>query len=404
MAFSIITLTTDFGQADGYVGTMKGVMLARAPQARLVDLSHEIAPQDVLAGAFVLARAYRYFPPETIHVAVIDPGVGTSRRALLLETAQGRFIGPDNGLFSLVLRETVALATGWAGGRAARAEGEDAATVVPASRFPQAAETRERGVAEREWPNPVAARERPPGVRVRRRWSRRPGSRKGRSARATSGSERAEARTRPALRAAGRSPQGRPSGSGAALPEGPADVPALWHPGFDLSAALRSAPAERLPRAYVLNNPIYWLEGPGATFHGRDVFAPVAAHLAAGEPPERLGTPIPLESLALLPDLTPTLHANAVEGRVIAVDRFGNLITNIAAGLLSALGSLEALEVRLGALRLVGVQSAYGAVPAGEPLALINSAGLLEIAVTNGNAAQSFQAGVGAAVHCRPAY
>ncbi|HEX6780287.1 MAG TPA: SAM-dependent chlorinase/fluorinase, partial [Ktedonobacterales bacterium] len=160
MALSIITLTTDFGQADGYVGTMKGVMLARAPQAQLVDLSHEIAPQDVLAGAFVLARAYRYFPPQTIHLAVIDPGVGTSRRALLLETAQGRFIGPDNGLFSLVLRETVALAIGWTGS--------------------------------------------------------------------------------------------------------PADVPALWHPAFDLAAALHSAPIERLPRAYALTNADYWLPGRAA--------------------------------------------------------------------------------------------------------------------------------------------
>jgi S-adenosylmethionine hydrolase len=298
MVLSIITLTTDFGQADGYVGTMKGVILARAPQARLVDLSHEIAPQDILAGAFVLARAYRYFPPETIHVAVVDPGVGTSRRALLLETAQGRFVGPDNGLFSLVLRETVALAIGWIGA--------------------------------------------------------------------------------------------------------PADVPALWHPGFDLAASLRSTPTERLPRAYALTNADYWLEGPGATFHGRDVFAPVAAHLAAGEPPERLGTPIPLASLVLLPNLTPTLHADAIEGRVIAVDRFGNLITNIAAGLLRALGALETLEVKLGTLRLVGVQAAYGAVPAGEPLALINSAGLLEIAVTNGSAVQTFQESVGASVQCRP--
>ena len=298
MALEIITLTTDFGQADGYVGTMKGVILARAPQARLVDLSHEIAPQDVLAGAFVLARAYRYFPLETIHVAVVDPGVGTSRRAVLLETAQGRFVGPDNGLFSLVLRETVALATGWVGL--------------------------------------------------------------------------------------------------------PANVPALWHPGFDLAAALRDTPAERLPRAYALTNADYWLEGPGATFHGRDVFAPVAAHLAAGEPPERLGMPVPLTSLVLLPNLTPTLYADTIEGRVIAVDRFGNLITNVAAGLLRALGPLERLEVRLGAHRLVGVQSAYGAVPAGEALALINSAGLLEIAVTNGSAAQTFQTGVGEAVYCRP--
>ncbi len=293
----LITLTTDFGQADGYVGTMKGVMLARAPEARLVDLSHEIAPQDVPGGAFVLWRAYRYFPPGTVHLAVVDPGVGTARRALVLETAQGRFVGPDNGLFSLVLREVVAEAVGWKG----------------------------------------------------------------------------------------------------TLP----DVPAVWHPDFDLVAAWRGEARAGLPRAYALNNPAYWLAGPSATFHGRDIFAPVAAHLAAGVPPEQVGAPVSLESLALLPALTPTLRPGAVEGRVIAVDRFGNLITNIAAGLLSALGPAQEVRVTFGAHLLRGVQTAYGMVAAGAPLALINSAGLLEIAVRNGSAARSFQAGVGLAVVCQ---
>ena len=129
------------------------------------------------------------------------------------------------------------------------------------------------------------------------------------------------------------------------------------------------------------------------------MFAPVAAHLAAGEPPARLGTPLPLASLVLLPNLTPTLRAETIEGRVIAVDRFGNLITNVAAGLLRALGPLE---VQMSERKFAGVQAAYGAAPAGEALALINSAGLLEIAVTNGSAAQTFQAGVGAIVQCRP--
>src|SRR5579885_3163805 len=101
---------------------MKGVILARAPGTRLVDLSHEIAPQDVAVGAYVLLQAYRYFPPETIHLAVVDPGVGTERRALLLVTEQGRFVGPDNGLFSYVLREVAALAAGWSGTPAARSE------------------------------------------------------------------------------------------------------------------------------------------------------------------------------------------------------------------------------------------------------------------------------------------
>src|SRR5690242_18561391 len=101
----ILTFTTDFGQADGYVGTMKCVILARVPQALLVDLSHEISPGDIAAGAFVLYQSSRYFPAGTVHLAVVDPGVGTARRPLALQTEQGFFVGPDNGLFSYVLCE-----------------------------------------------------------------------------------------------------------------------------------------------------------------------------------------------------------------------------------------------------------------------------------------------------------
>ncbi len=102
---SIISLTTDFGLADGYVGIMKGVILGIAPHARVVDLTHEIEPQNVRQALFVLARAAPYFPAETIHVAVVDPGVGSRRRALLVTTARGRYVGPDNGLFSHALAE-----------------------------------------------------------------------------------------------------------------------------------------------------------------------------------------------------------------------------------------------------------------------------------------------------------
>lgn len=303
MPTPLITLTTDFGQADGYVGTMKGVIFSRAPHVQIIDLSHDIAPQDVAAGAFVLYRAYRYFPPQTIHVAVIDPGVGTARRALLLVTDQGRFVGPDNGLFSYILREAVALAAGWTGA--------------------------------------------------------------------------------------------------------PASVPAVWHPGFDLDAALASTPRASLPAAYVLNNPRYWLAGPGtgtnaagATFHGRDVFAPVAAHLANGAAPGDLGQPVPLEGLVSLPAPTPRHAPDAIEGRVIAVDHFGNLITNIAAGLLPTLGPLERLQVMLGSHRLQGIHATYGAQPPGTALALINSAGLLEIAVREENAARQLGGQVGDEVSC----
>jgi S-adenosylmethionine hydrolase len=99
----IITLTTDFGLTDGYVGTMQGVILSIAPGATLVDLSHQVPAQDIRAGAFVLYQAAPFFPPETIHVAVVDPGVGSQRRAIAVRTSHGTFVAPDNGVLSYVL-------------------------------------------------------------------------------------------------------------------------------------------------------------------------------------------------------------------------------------------------------------------------------------------------------------
>ena len=99
----IVTLTTDFGCGDYYVGAMKGAILRIAPEAQLVDISHQIPPQDVLAAAFVLRHAAREFPPGTVHLAVVDPGVGTQRRPLALQSSGHLWVGPDNGLFSFVL-------------------------------------------------------------------------------------------------------------------------------------------------------------------------------------------------------------------------------------------------------------------------------------------------------------
>ena len=100
---TILTLSTDFGTEDEYVGVMKGVILSIAPEVRLVDLSHQIPPQDVRRAAFLLMNAVPYFPPDTVHLAVVDPGVGTERRPLAVRTPAGTFVGPDNGLFSWVL-------------------------------------------------------------------------------------------------------------------------------------------------------------------------------------------------------------------------------------------------------------------------------------------------------------
>ena len=101
----LIVLTTDFGAAGPAVGVMKGVILSINPRAKIVDLTHQIAPQDVLQGAFILGGSHRFFPQQAIHVAVVDPGVGTSRQALLLTTPHGRFLAPDNGLLSNVIRD-----------------------------------------------------------------------------------------------------------------------------------------------------------------------------------------------------------------------------------------------------------------------------------------------------------
>ena len=102
MARSIITLTTDFGNSDHYVGVLKGVILNISPEAQIVDICHDLRPYDVLDGAFVIAQAYRYFPPKTIHLVVVDPGVGSSRRPILVSAGNCHFVAPDNGVLSLL--------------------------------------------------------------------------------------------------------------------------------------------------------------------------------------------------------------------------------------------------------------------------------------------------------------
>src|SRR6476661_4760 len=106
MARPVIALLTDFGTGDHYAGTMKGVILGICPDATLVDITHDIPPHDVLAGALELAAAYKYFPAGTIFVAVVDPGVGSARRGLAADTGDYRFVAPDNGVLTLVLRES----------------------------------------------------------------------------------------------------------------------------------------------------------------------------------------------------------------------------------------------------------------------------------------------------------
>ena len=102
---SIVTLTTDFGSSDHFAGVMKGVILGICPQARIVDITHDIPTFDVAEAAFTIGQAYRYFPPKTVHTVVVDPGVGTVRRPILVEAAGQFFVGPDNGIFAFILVE-----------------------------------------------------------------------------------------------------------------------------------------------------------------------------------------------------------------------------------------------------------------------------------------------------------
>jgi len=310
----VITMTTDFGQHDGYVAAMKGVIYALLPDAQVVDISHEVGPQQIHEGAFILYRAYRYFPASAIHVAIVDPGVGTNRRPIMLVTRHGTFVGPDNGIFTYILR-------------AEQAPGE----------------------------NPEGAG-RPPWVGGM--WSVAPNW----------ATDEEDA-----------TPSSQP----------PADSE---HPEQD-----------GLPRAYRLANSHYWLASVSNTFHGRDIFAPVAAHLASGAHPERVGEPVDLKSLVKLPVGVPrvrkTARGTSVVGQVVYIDRFGNITTNLPDRLLGPLveaapaGSPPVIEV--GGHQITGMMKSYADVREGQPLALIGSEGLLEVAVRNASAAQRMKVRIG---------
>lgn len=254
----VITLTTDFGTADTFVAQMKGVILALAPDATLVDVTHDIPPQDVLAGALALESIVEAFGPGTIHVAVVDPGVGSSRRAVAIQTDRAFFVGPDNGLL----------------------------------------------------------------------------------------------------------------------------VPASCARGQQRLSVVHLTDA-RFHRPHV-----------AATFHGRDVFAPVAAHLAMGTPIDRLGPEI--DDPMVLEWARPRREPGAVVGQVMRVDRFGNLVTNITPADLR--GASAFIHVWLPACGPIPLVHTYAAVAPGEMLAYVGSGGWIEIAVRNGHAADTLGVTRGTAV------
>ena len=280
-----IVLTTDFGLSDPYAGVMKGVIFGINPRAAVVDLTHQIQPQNILQAAFALGTSYGFFPSGTIHVAVVDPEVGTSRRALLLVTPQCRFLAPDNGILGYVLSDFLG-------------------------------------------PLGKPAPDRTQGQRVT-----------------------------------------------IALP-----------PGLE---------------AYSLTNQEYFLEPVSNTFHGRDVFAPVAAHLSLGVTPEELGEPV--REMVWLPAPEPVYRKNRIDGEVIIVDNFGNLVTNVPS---TALSQAADVQVTIQGLEIVGLSQTFNqrAYQAGDsetagPVALVGSNGRLEIAVPNGNAALVLGVGVGEPVN-----
>jgi len=261
MEYPLLVFTTDFGLADSYVGVMKGVALGINPQARFIDLTHGIGPQDIGQGAFVLGVNYRHFPQNSIHVVVVDPDVGTSRWPVLISTPHGRFVGPDNGVLSRVLSDYL-----------------------------------------EDLPDTGEKANLPPGV-----------------------------------------------------------------------SAVR------------LTNEAYWRHPVSDTFHGRDVFVPVAAHLSLGVPPTELGKPI--DSLVWLPMLKPVVEPNGVSGQVIYKDVFGNLVSNIPAALLSGHTSVQ---VSIGGQTIEGLSRTFadtGSSSSAGLIALTGSHGYLEVAVPRGNAA-----------------
>jgi S-adenosylmethionine hydrolase len=248
----IITLLTDFGAADYFVGALKGVILSLNPRAQIVDLTHEIPAHDIRAGGFTLLAAYASFPPGTIHVAVVDPGVGSARRPLLIATQEYFFVGPDNGLFSYACE-------------------------------------RERGV-----------------------------------------------------------------------------------------------------RVYQLTEEKFFRTPVSATFHGRDIFAPVAGALSNHVPPESFGELI--DDCARLAPLAPVRDAGgAWSARIIHIDRFGNLVTNITRRELVGEEFAPGATVEIGDREISSFRRFYAEETrpeAGELFAIWGSAGFLEIASNRASAAQ----------------
>ena len=242
----IITLLTDFGTKDHYVASMKGAILNINPRCLLIDITHQVNPQDIEEGAFILANSYSYFPKGTIHLSVVDPGVGGIRKPILVMTQQYFFVGPDNGLFRLV------------------------------------------------------------------------------------------------------------------------------------------AQREKIKQVVVLTQRKYFLSQISSTFHGRDIFAPVAAHLSLGVKPKAFGYEI--KSPKELGSRIPFVKEGKLFGEILHIDAFGNVISNIDGEKLFRFVQSRSFAIRAGRKVISGLKKGYWEGKKGEPIALLGSGGFVEISVGEGNA------------------
>jgi S-adenosylmethionine hydrolase len=259
---AIITLLTDFGSKNGFSGVLKGVIWKISPDARITDLTHEISPQNILEGAIALWRAAPYFPSGTIHVAIVDPGVGTSRRSIAARIGDQYFVGPDNGLFTPLVEQ----------------------------------------------------------------------------------------------------------------------------------AEMTGQPVKFIH----LDDPQYWLPVVSNTFHGRDIFSPVAAHLARGIPLEELGSPMDDPVRLTMPQ--PVKVKKGWNGQVMLIDHFGNIATNLSRDLTR--GKKE-LVITIAGKTIHGLTNTYGEQQAGDLIALVDSENYIEVATVNGNGAKTLGVAVGDPVELR---
>jgi S-adenosylmethionine hydrolase len=242
----IITLLTDFGTKDHYVASMKGAILNINPRCLLVDITHQVKPQDIEEAGFILVNTYSYFPKGTIHLSVVDPGVGGIRKSILVVTQHYFFVGPDNGLFTLVVQR------------------------------------------------------------------------------------------------------------------------------------------EKIKQVVALNKKNYFLSKISGTFHGRDIFAPVAAHLSLGVKPNAFGYEI--KSLKELGPRKPFVKEGKLFGEILHIDAFGNVISNIDEEKLFRFIESRPFAIRAGRKVISGLKKGYWEGKKGEPIALLGSGGFLEISVREGNA------------------